>query len=169
MRIIVIILLSTLSISCVTTSFPSVSDGGFVYKGYDFREYAEKGILITTTEPSGNYISKGIVQVTLYPEVKEVSVSLYNQAKANNGIYEFNETRFEMVMVPFVDGTRRYYGVEVTSTEDAIDEIVNTAISWEADAIYDFNVFNDTVNDNGLSKIVRTISGFAVKRQVEFN
>lgn len=72
-----------------------------------------------------------------------------------------------MMMVPFFDGTRRYYRIEVTTTEDAIDEIVNTAIEWGADAIYDFNVINETVNDNGLSKVIRTISGFAVKRQAE--
>jgi uncharacterized protein YbjQ (UPF0145 family) len=167
MKSLKILLLGIFCVNCVTPSFPTESDGGYVYKGYDFREYAEKGILVTTTEPTGNYQSKGIIQVTLNPEVKEVSVSNYNAAKRNNGIIELNNTIYEMMMVPFFDGTRRYYRIEVTTTEDAIDEIVNTAIEWGADAIYDFNVINETVNDNGLSKVIRTISGFAVKRQAE--
>ena len=167
MRTCIFLFFSFLAFSCVTPSFPTESDGGFVYKGYDFREYAEMGVLITTTEPSGNYISKGIVQVTLSPEVKEVTVSSYNQAKRNNGMIELNGNLYETIMVSFFDGTRRYYRVEVTSAEDAIKEIVNTTLSWDADAIYEFNVVNETITDNGLPKVLRTISGFAVKRLAE--
>jgi len=146
------------------TSFPAESEGGFIYKGYDFRKYSDKDFLITTTEPSGNYSSKGIVQVTLNREVKEITVTSYNSLKRNGSIIVLNETPYELVVVPFVDGTKKYYRVEITSTEVAIDEIVNTAISWEADAIFEFQVINETIVDNGLTKIVRTISGFAVNR-----
>ena len=164
MRLSIILLFSLFCLSCVATSFPAESEGGFIYKGYDFRKYSDKGFLITTTEPSGNYSSKGIVQVTLNPEVKEITITSYNSLKRNGSIIVLNETPYELVVVPFVDGTKKYYRVEITSTEVAIDEIVSTAVSWEADAIFEFQVINETIVDNGLTKIVRTISGFAVNR-----
>ena len=167
MRLSIILFFSLLCFSCVTTSYPSESDGGFIYRGYDFRKYSEEGVLITTTEPSGNYSSRGLVQVTLNPEVKELTVAAYNTLKRNGSIIELNGKPHELVVVSFIDGTKKYFRVEITSTEAAIDEIVNTAKSWGADAIYEFDVVNETINDNGLSKVVRTISGFAVKRLAE--
>ena len=164
MRLPILLFFSLFCLSCVATQYPAESEGGFIYKGYDFRKYSDRDFLITTTEPSGNYSSKGIIQVTLNPEVKEITVSNYNSLSRNGSIIVLNETPYELIMVPFLDGTKKYYRVEITSTEDAIDEIVSTAISWEANAIFEFQVINETVIDNGLTKIVRTISGFAVNR-----
>lgn len=165
MRTIIILLFSIMAMSCVTPSFPTETVGGYVYSGYDFRKYADQGLLITTTPPIGNYISIGIVSLTLYPEVKEITSAVYTSSINRNGLIDSNGKKFEVIMVSYPNGAKRYYRVEVTNTDDVIDQLVNTAVSWGADAIYEFSVSNNAITDNGLSKVVRNISGFAVKRE----
>lgn len=148
------------ALSCATqvAILPTTSDGGFVYSGHDFRKYSEQDFLITTTKPVGNYVSKGIIQVSLYPEVsRHYSITSRNIALTNDGIFEYEDKLFELFSISSEKGKKLYYRVEITSTEAAIDEIVNTATEWGADAIYEFRVENETIIDNGLVKGMENI------------
>ena len=165
MRYLYFSIIFALFASCATT-LPTESPGGFVYTGYDLRKYADEGILITTTEPEGNFLAKGIITVELYPEVIESTVEIYNRLKRTGLVVQEGSKTYEYQrFFPTNSPNYVYYKVEITKTEDAIDEIVKTTIEWDADTIYQFRVENEAVNDNGLIKIVRKISGFAVKRE----
>jgi uncharacterized protein YbjQ (UPF0145 family) len=163
----VFISLSLIIASCATMELPSESTGGFLYDGYDFREYADKGILLTTTPPEGNYLSRGLVQITLLPEVKEISFTQFSTSTTNgkNLIAEVDGKVYSFQRVKMLDGTNKYYRVERTSTKKAIDEMVNTTVEWGGDAIYAFKIESETVLDNKLTKVIRRISGLAVQRQ----
>ena len=154
-------------VSCSPTMLPTESDGFFAYDTFDFREYAAEGILITTTPPEGDFLAKGLISITLYPEIKEIKASEYNEAKNNFGYINQNGKRYTTKEITYMGGNsvqKAYFKRELTSTKMVIDELVNILKEWDADAVYDFKVVSETIDDNKLTYTIDRVSGFAVKR-----
>lgn len=134
--------------SCATTSD---IDGGIHYSAYDFRDYTEKGFLLTPETYRGNYESIGMIRVDFIPNIQSARTGQQGQRPAPRDGHD-------VVSI----GTQFYY-VEKPNHQEIIDEIYNMVVEMGANAIINFRLDSEPIG--GHSQILRVIvNGFAIKR-----
>lgn len=151
MKLVILLLLSTvLFYGCAT--YPDLKETYFT-TGYNFYKYADKGFLITSTGYDGKYSIMGVIDCSVIPEAKK---EIFNE---NIGLLKTK------------DGTRYYYKyigndgfkVKTASTDSLITQMYKLALELNADAIINFQVYNDVIPGYGIS--VPRITGTAIKRK----
>lgn len=123
-------------------------------QGFDFREYAEKGFLFTPHQYIGEYESRGIITITIYPETK------VTKGPTPKGWV------MKKIGGPSGQDTPRYYLEEVIDQSIVIGGAYQAALDIGADAIMDFNIESmAAVLRGGIYQSGYIVSGFAIKRK----
>jgi len=169
MRYLFIVFLIPVISTCATVEYPSISNGGASLTGIDFREYSEKGFLFTVNSPEGNYESRGLLNVTVFPKIIEIDANLYKACIENIGLIsrtiKGEEIEFFCREVkPVGARTPMFYGVESMELSDGIELMYLKANEFGADALTEFNIKREIMHDNGLSFTKIIVSGFAINR-----
>lgn len=143
-RLLIIALFAT--VSCTTTQ--PVSRAVNV-AGLDFRDYTQEGFLMTPYQYDEGYDSRGIVSVTIWPEVIKSGTS-------------GSRTGIDFQIVQTTEGE---WLVERLRVKEALDEIYDQATAMDADAIADIQV-NYVQEYNGALRMTGIeVEGFAIKRR----
>lgn len=157
-------LITLLSLASCTGPKPTTTKGGSIYRVIDFSSYAEKNFLFTTEIPTGNYSSRGLVQVDLSPAVTELNLVDYEAFKRNNTL-SLNGVKYAIVHeLILLNGQYVYYGISEINIQNALDEMYRLATAMGADAVTKLTIDNKPVEDTGLLYNVITVSGFAIRR-----
>ena len=144
------------------------SPGGTLPAHIDFREYTKNGFLFTPLPPSGEYESKGLMNVELYPQVLRVTISRYQTYKEKGFVtleQITGDKRYRVLRVTNDAGVYEYVAVELLSVDKAIEAMYQEAIDYGADAITNIEIQRSPVVDNKISYSTIEVSGFAVKRK----
>jgi len=153
--------------SCSSTVVkPDEYVGGAYYRVIDFRPFAENGFLFTPEKPTGEYSSKGLVQVELIPKVIEVTISEYRQYSEENGLH-LDDIPYHVYKVFVTEGGNyitRYYAVSTVEIQNALKELYQLAISMDADAVVNLDMSYETVSNKGAPFTKIRVDGFAIKR-----
>ncbi|MFD2531335.1 heavy metal-binding domain-containing protein [Gracilimonas halophila] len=166
MRLLVVIAIILFS-GCSTT-IDLTQEGGYDYKGIDFREYTRNGFKFTPEKPSGKYESIGIVEVEFYPEIREIDLNQYNRAmtiqiNSSSNTYEIDGKEFKVNKSSY-NGVVEYYLIEQFETDSILEEMYELTSSWGANAVvnlrFDYQLFTE-----GLTWSSVTVRGFAIKEE----
>lgn len=117
--------------------------------GYDFRSYTERGFLFTPEIYTEPYEAVGLVEITYVPEIREHNMPGSPVPIAGYRILSTYE---------------RHYYVELPDTGDLIEEMYNLADSLGADALSNFRITPERLNNNNVEIETVKVSGFAIKR-----
>lgn len=168
MKTIICALVIAVFTGCASVSQPVELNGGYTLTGFDFRKYSDEGFLFSPYRPNDEYDSRGLITLTLTPQVKEVTRMTYAYKESMNYRETLkNEetgkmTTFTYEMVRLANGEKKYYMIQEIDPNDAIDEMYNRATSLGANALIDFSVEWNTINNFGLNHDYITVSGYAV-------
>lgn len=148
MRHLTTLLLLILLVGCASNR--EFIEGSFDVRGLDFRDYADRGFLITPESYEGEYLSLGQLHVTMFPRARK------GAAARQHGTY--------------VPGN---WYVERISSQQLIDSLYTVASGWGADAIVNLSVSSlphpdEKVGLPGEPSAVQMsgieVSGLAIKR-----
>lgn len=137
--------IAVLFISCSATKPIERSE---LFSGIDFRKYTENNFFITPLEYTQPYEPIGLINFTMYPEVKDVP-STYS---SSDGYI-------------LMDSNGQRWFIGNIQTSDAVDKIYRYCTEMKADALMMFDVNVVYKNNGALSVPGLEISGFAIKRK----
>ncbi len=154
-NVIVLMVVAMLFVGCNTFRLSDTPEFTAT-RGVDLREYADQGFLITPETYNGKYITKGMIEVALYPRVT------YRTGRYPSG--EDYTARF------IYDDRGQLYTqmVEVVSFETAIRRMHQIAVEWGADAIIRFEIDRGTTTtdlDPRTAYQYILVSGLVIKRE----
>ncbi len=148
---------------CVAVPKPEARDGTTDIYALDFREYAKKDFLITPYPPTGLYESKGILEIQLQPQVISINKATYYGNNNQEYTNPSNGKSYKLKAFEALDGITYYYAVEVLEVNTAVQELYLKASEYEANAIVDFKVTTEIIENFGLTYKYINVSGLAIK------
>ncbi len=114
-------------------------------RALDLRKYAEKGILVTPYQYTGEYLAIGSISITMYPDLRR---RIRHTATSETEYTPWTVTR-DWLTTP-------------------LDSLVALAVSWGADAVVDLKMdsrINPEASIDALTVSTGAeVSGFAIKR-----
>jgi hypothetical protein len=126
-------------------------DESYQVLGFDFREYADVGFLITPESYSGRYQSLGLVDVVYDPEIiKETERGAFLKAKPGYTLIS--------------DRMGSMFQVKRADQSAVIRALYEVANEMGADAIVNFNIQNFSIERAQVEIPTIKVSGFAIKR-----
>ncbi|MFA7421746.1 MAG: hypothetical protein WCZ90_18830 [Melioribacteraceae bacterium] len=120
------------------------------YTGFDFTKFSKQGFLFTPESYNSEYESIGVINTTLFPEVK-------NQDYRTFGSNEY---------LPLGETGWSYKQINVS---EAIDSMFVQATRMGANAIVRFDVKNTSKQNSYITIPGIEVTGFAIKRKATTN
>lgn len=154
--------------SCSTLK-PIETAGGFSIFSIDFTEYADSNFLFTPYGPEGDYLGLGEIQITLSPQVIEISRQDYQlSVNENNGVFFSSDGKPYLSQLSSIAGNVSYWGIEIMRNDSfklITSKMHDLALSYGANAVVDLEISARTVDNLDLEYTVYDISGFAIERR----
>lgn len=137
----IVLALSIYFISC--SAEKDLEKKVYVY-GYNFSEYTKQGFLFTPEQYIGEYESIGILEVEIYPEIKEGKEKGSNQ----------------------YGGTTKWL-YNYIQTKEVLDSLFNIGRRMGADAVVRLEISDVAQDRSGFINLIpgKRASGFAIKRK----
>jgi len=149
MRILSLLIIASIFISSCVTHQLTEWETDLRSSGYDFRSYTERGFLFTPEIYTESYEAIGLVEITYVPEIREHRQPGNPVPLAGYRILSSND--------------RNYY-IELPETDNLIEEMYNLADGLGADALSNFRISPERLNNNNVEIETIKVSGFAIKR-----
>jgi len=152
MKKLILILSFLLFVGCATS--PKRIPEVMIIMGVDFTEYSQKGFLFTPDSYTGDYLSKGLITLTFYPEANKITT--HRQIKNNVGEYE---KRTEVRWV-----------VDNINSNTLLDSVYSKCLNMGADAFTKLKILDAETIQHGVGTTSPiaingiTIKGYAIER-----
>jgi len=145
-QFLIVLFLSVYFISC--SAEKDLAKKIYVY-GYDFTEYTKKGFLFTPEQYLGEYESIGILEVEIYPDIKEGKKQGSNQYGTSN----------------YGENTEWLYNL--VQTKEVLDSLYSIGKRMGADAVVRLEITDAARERSGFMYPIpgKRASGFAIKRK----